>query len=437
VIAYYGIFSLPALLVLLINAMGLFFEKEAISGEISRQIEGVMGPETAKQVENIVTRAGDIKAGVISSIIAVFTIIFGATGVFIQLQKTLNLIWDVRQKEDKGILRMLKKRLFSFGLVLSIGFLMLISLVVSSMLAALSHTLESYFPEAVAYLFYVLEFAVSLGVIAVLFALMFKFLPDVKMPWHTVWIGAFMTSFLFILGKYGLSFYFGKAEPGSVYGVAGSVILILLWTSYSSMIVFFGAEFTKQFAVHHGTEITPTADAEKITDSENPANPGGPKDNDRETRRAGNVSAPKGSKLKTEEMKKIKSQKELEDEIAHLQTKLSADKELIKDKLRPARVVTDILKKKKTIPRPDNQELVMEGMEFGINLLTGVVMKKAPENIKSLTAYAMLEMAKNYVYGESDPWVNHLKSFLNIHETKGAEKNPQGLSDEHFFDVVG
>lgn len=264
VIAYYAIFSMPALLVLIINVVGFFFEREAISGEISRQIEGVMGSETADQVNDIVTKASEMKAGIISTIIAVVTIIFGATGVFVELQKTLNMIWDVRQKEDLSFLKKMRSRLFSFGLILSIGFLLLVSLIVSSFLAAASNWLESILPEAVAYLFYALEFVISLGVITVLFALMFKYLPDVKMSWRNVWIGAALTGFLFILGKYGLSFYFGKSHPGSVYGAAGSIVLLLLWVSYSSMIVFFGAEFTKQYAVHHDKKIEPNSNAVKV-----------------------------------------------------------------------------------------------------------------------------------------------------------------------------
>ena len=264
VIAYYAIFSLPALLVLIINVVGFFFEKEAVNGEISRQISGVMGEDTAESIEGIVAKASEMKAGIISTIIAVVTIIFGATGVFIQLQKTLNRIWDVEQKPDQGFMVEVRHRLFSFGLIISIGFLLLISLVVSSGLAAFSHWLESYFPPAIAYLFYVLEFVVSLSVISIMFLLMFKFLPDVKQTWKSLIIGAVLTGFLFVLGKYGLSFYFGKAEPGSVYGAAGSMILMLLWVSYSSMIVFFGAEFTKQYAVYHGTHIEPTKIARKI-----------------------------------------------------------------------------------------------------------------------------------------------------------------------------
>ena len=263
VIAYYAIFSLPALLVLIINVAGFFFGKDAVAGEIYTQVQGVMGDETAQQVSEIVSKAGETKAGIISSIIAIITIIFGATGVFVQLQKTFNLIFDVSQKEMKGI-KMMKSRLFSFGLIISIGFLLLMSLVISSVLAATSHWLESFFNEAIAYLFYALEFILSLTVISALFSIMFKVLPDVKMRWRDVILGSILTGILFTLGKYGLSFYFGKAEPASAYGAAGSIILILLWVSYSSMIVFFGAEFIKQYAVYHGNEILPSEDAEEI-----------------------------------------------------------------------------------------------------------------------------------------------------------------------------
>lgn len=368
VIAYYAIFSLPALLVLIINVVGFVFERDAINGEISRQIEGVMGAETAEQVEGIVTKAGEMDAGIISTIIAIVTIIFGATGVFVQLQKTLNLIWDVKEKEDLGFLKQLRGRLFSFGLILSIGFLLLISLVVSSGLAAASNWLEGIFPDVVAYLFYGLEFVVSLSVISVLFALMFKYLPDVKIPWKNVWIGAFLTGFLFILGKYGLSFYFGKSEPASVYGAAGSIILMLLWVSYSSMIVFFGAEFTKQYAVAHGHKIEPTKDAVKID---------GSLDEHQKQKKSESATEKKGKQSdkqeeehttqskdgyewkeykngsvkhyidKTEDNKKdnrvkgtqhkyskMKNRKELQDEIARMENRLIEDKEDIKDNFR-------------------------------------------------------------------------------------------------------
>jgi membrane protein len=263
IIAYYAIFSLPALLVLIINVVGFFFQKEVISGEITRQITGVMGADTAQQISKIVENANQTKAGLVPGIIAIVLLITGATGVFVQLQIVLNQIWNVKQKSQNGVLAIVKNRIFSFGLILAIGFLLLISLVVSSVLASVSHWLEAAFSPAVAYLMYAIEFVVSLGVVSMLFALMFKYLPDVKIAWRSVWMGALLTGFLFIIGKYGLSLYFGKATPGSVYGAAGSIILVLLWVSYSSVIMFFGAEFTKQYAIakKHSIEVKDTAEA--------------------------------------------------------------------------------------------------------------------------------------------------------------------------------
>src|SRR5690606_18115878 len=178
-------------------------------------------------VEKIVASTSETEAGIISSIIAIVTLLVGATGVFVQLQKTLNKIWDIEQKPDQGFMVELRHRLFSFGLILTIGFLLLVSLVVSSLLAAASQFLENIFPEAIAYLFYVLEFVVSLTIISTLFLLMFRYLPDVRMNWRYLFTGAVLTGLLFMLGKYGLSFYFGKAEPASAYGAAGSIILLL------------------------------------------------------------------------------------------------------------------------------------------------------------------------------------------------------------------
>jgi membrane protein len=366
VIAYYAIFSLPALLVLIINVVGFFFEKEAINGEISRQIEGVMGADTAEQVEGIVTKASEMKAGVLSTIIAIVTIIFGATGVFVQLQKTLNQIWDVKQREDLSFIKQMKGRLFSFGLIISIGFLMLVSLVMSSFLAAASHWLKGIFPDAIAYLFYALEFVVSFGVISTMFALMFRYLPDAKIKWKDVWVGAFLTSGLFILGKYGLSFYFGKSEPASVYGAAGSIILILLWVSYSSMIVFFGAEFTKHYTLAHGDKIVPTKDAVKIDGemdehqktksseavnetnklTNNSYSQNGHSKNGHTTEKHGWSEHKHGHKFEEHELKlhskinenvtnekgiKMKNRKELQLEIEKLELRLKEDKRDIKD----------------------------------------------------------------------------------------------------------
>ena len=268
VISYYAIFSIPALLVIVIAAAGLVFGRDAVSGHISSQISLVMGADTAKQVEEIVAKASETKTSIWASIIGFVTLILGATGVFAQLQKSLNLIWEVEARPKKAWLKSLKDRLFSFGLILSIGFLLLISLLVSAALSAFSDWIKVYLPDFMVFIFRVLSFVISFSVITVLFTLMFKILPDVKIRWKNVWIGAMITTLLFIAGKFALGLYFGKAEPASTYGAAGSVILIMLWVNYSSMIVFFGAEYTKQFALHQGEKIQAKKDAVYVNVSE-------------------------------------------------------------------------------------------------------------------------------------------------------------------------
>jgi len=249
VIAYNAIFSLPGLLVVVIAVSGYFFGKDAITGRLHSQIAGAMGNDTALEIEQMVTFASRSKDSVWASIFAIVTIIVGATGVFVEMQQTLNEIWEVKSNTEKsGFLLMLKTRLFSFGLIITIAFLLLISLTLSSLLSAISAWVLLHWSDNWLLLFQVINFVFPLGVITVLFAMLFKILPDAKIKWHLVWIGAFLTSLLFTLGKSALGLYFGKAEPGSGYGTAGSVVLIMLWTSYSSMIVFFGAEFTKVYS---------------------------------------------------------------------------------------------------------------------------------------------------------------------------------------------
>ena len=433
VIAYYAIFSLPALLVLIINVAGLFFGKEAVNGEISRQISGIMGDDTAETVEDIILKAGETKAGIISTIIAVVTLLFGATGVFVQLQKTLNMIWDVKQKPNQGIMVELRHRLFSFGLIVSIGFLLLVSLVVSSALAAFSHYLEGVLPDAIAYLFYVLEFAVSLTIISTLFLLMFKFLPDVRMQWRYLTIGAVLTGLLFMLGKYGLSIYFGKAEPASAYGAAGSIILILLWVSYSSMIVFFGAEFTKQYAVYHGAHIEPTGIAENVEEGAVPGEPshakavsGGSDNHQKKNHRANHTM----SNTKPNKLGKIKTLDDIDNEIARLEGRAELHKIAIKEQLKPAKVVRDILQKKKVIPRPSNPALAMEGFDFAINFLVDkVILKKANPTVRTLSVYILREIAKNYAYGKADTFKGHVQELMNVHPRGEHEAGYRRMDD--------
>ena len=252
VIAYYAIFSLPGLLVLVITLAGYVFGSDTVSGHLHSQISRAMGNDAADQIQEMMNKANHGTDSIWAKIIGIITILVGATGVFVQLQQSLNIIWEVKAKPSKsGVWTFLKARLFSFGLILSIAFLLLVSLVITSILTAMSKWMEAHWPDYIMFLFQSANFLISLSVISVLFAMIFKLLPDAKIRWRYVWVGAFLTGLLFEIGQFGLGLYFGKAQPGSGYGAAGSVILILLWVSYSSMIVFYGAEFTKAFADHY------------------------------------------------------------------------------------------------------------------------------------------------------------------------------------------
>lgn len=249
IIAYYAIFSLPGLLVVIITLAGYFFGKSEVSSYLSDQIASAMSQDTARQIQVVIDKAYDEDQSVLATIIGIGTILLGATGVFIQFQKSLNFIWEVKADPSKsGILQIIKARLFSLGLIITIAFLLLISLVITTALSALGGYIQSRLPDYMMFLFQAINFIFSLAIITLLFAMMFKFMPDAKIRWNTVWIGSMLTALMFVLGKSALGIYFGQANPGSGYGAAGYIILILLWTSYSSMIVFFGAEFTKAYS---------------------------------------------------------------------------------------------------------------------------------------------------------------------------------------------
>ena len=261
VIAYFAIFSLPGLLVIVINIAGYFMEKEALTNSVSGQIGSMIGQQAAEDINGILTNAQDNRNTGIASVIGLITLAYGATGIFYHLQKTLNELWGVRPKPRQKFLKVVKDRLFSFGMILVAGFLLIISLLVSSVLAALGGWISSHlFPEA-KLLVQLLDLVLSLVVISIMFAAMFKFLPDAKIAWRDVSIGAVVTTVFFLIAKYALSFYFGKAEPGSVYGAAGSLVVIMLWVTYTGVILLFGAAFTKTYAEKYGRHIEPSAHA--------------------------------------------------------------------------------------------------------------------------------------------------------------------------------
>jgi membrane protein len=264
VIAYYAIFSIPGLLVMIISISNLFFQRDVITGNLYTQIASIMGEETAKQVRDMIISVSKTDKSLLATIIGFVVVIVGATGVFIELQKALNLIWEVKVKPRRAILTLIRTRLFSFGLIISVGFLLLISLIITTILAALSGWVLNHWPNIVLVIFYVLKFIISFGVVMLLFALMFKILPDAKIQWKHLWFGSVLTALLFLLGKTAIGFYLSKTNPGSAYGAAGSIILILLWVSYSSMIFFYGAEITRATADHLTGKVPATNVAVKI-----------------------------------------------------------------------------------------------------------------------------------------------------------------------------
>lgn len=251
-LAYYTVFSLAPLLVICLGVVGLIFGADAARTQVAHEIGNTAGEPVASAVGGMLKETRDQSANIWATVVGIVVLLFGASGVFGQLQDALNTVWDVAPKPDRGWLAIVKDRFLSFTMVLGTCFLLLVSLVVSSALAALA---TLWTPQALpggTYLWQGLNNAVSLGVITLLFAAIYKVLPDAKIAWRDVWTGALVTALLFTIGKFLLGIYLGHSGVTSGYGAAGSLVLILLWVYYSSLILLFGAEFTRVYAEHHG-----------------------------------------------------------------------------------------------------------------------------------------------------------------------------------------
>jgi membrane protein len=251
-LAYYTIFSLAPLLLIVIAIAGIVFGHDAAQNKIFEQLRGVLGATTAEGVQEMVKNAAKPKSGTVATILGVATLLLGASGVFGQLKDALNTIWDVKPKEGRGVMAMVKDRFLSFAMVLGLGFLLLVSLVIDTAIAAMGKYAGDHLPGGAA-LWHIVELAFSFVVIAVLMAGIFRLLPDLKIEWRDVWFGAAVTSLLFVIGKFALGIYFAKSAVGSSFGAAGSLVLVLLWVYYSAQILLFGAEFTQVFARSHGS----------------------------------------------------------------------------------------------------------------------------------------------------------------------------------------
>ena len=262
--AYYAVLSLPALLVIILNVIGNIWGPEVVQGQMTDEFSTALGDDVATAIEGMISESQNKKKNTISTIIGIGTLVFGATGVFYHLKVSLNQIWSIKPDPKAVLRKILIDRARSFAFILVIGFLLLISFILTTVITALSGFISSYLPDVMLYLAYAVDFILSIGIISILFALMFKYLPDARIGWKTVWIGGILTAFLFVLGKLLLSLYFAQMEPGSAYGAAESIVLILLWVSYSCLILFFGAEFTNVYAKRYGHGIQPSDIAVKI-----------------------------------------------------------------------------------------------------------------------------------------------------------------------------
>jgi len=266
-LSYYTVFSLPPLLVLLLTILGAVVDPRDIQGNIEAQMREAMGPSGAGQVRTILANADRPGgAGMLPTVLSVIALLLGATGVFGQLQAALNKAWGVAPDPAKGgIKSMLLKRMFGVGMVLGLAFILLVSLVVSATLSAFGDRLARFLPEGLsAPLLEAINFAGSLAVIALLFGAIFKVMPDARIAWRDVWVGALATALLFVGGKLVLGLYLGRSNPGEAFGAAGALALMLVWIYYSSMIVLLGAEFTQAWAERRGSGIVPEKGAVRV-----------------------------------------------------------------------------------------------------------------------------------------------------------------------------
>lgn len=263
-LTFYSVLSIAPLLVISLAVASLAFDAKAARTEMVDEMGGLVGSEGEEAVKAMLDSAEQPQQGTVATILGVITLLFGASGVFGQLQESLNTIWEVKPKPGGGIWQLIRSRFLSMAMVLGTGFLLLVSLVVSSAISGLGTYLQNQWPGLES-IWHFVNFAVTLAVVTVLFALIFKYLPDAKIAWSDVWVGALLTAVLFSVGKLLIGLYLGKASIGSAYGAAGSLVVLLVWIYYSSLILFFGAELTQVYARRFGTRIVPKEGAESIS----------------------------------------------------------------------------------------------------------------------------------------------------------------------------
>lgn len=258
-LSYYTLFSLAPMILIFLSVVGFFYGQDAIRGELYGQINGLIGKEAALQVQEMVRHAQLSGKTGFAGVVGVIMLFIGATGVFAEIQDSINQIWSLKAKPKNGIIKYLVNRFLSFSLIVSFGFLFIVSLLVNTVLDAFSQRLSAYFSESTVYIFTVVNLGVIWVVMTILFAIIFKVLPDGKVANKDALMGAGVTAMLFMIGKYVIGFYLGQSNISDIYGAAGSVVILLTWVYYSSMILYLGAEFTKIYAIEFGEGIKPAS----------------------------------------------------------------------------------------------------------------------------------------------------------------------------------
>jgi membrane protein len=256
-LAYYTVFSMGPLLVVIISLCSIFLGREAVEGQIYGQLDSFVGHNTALQLQEIIKNASISGKGKPAAIIGIITLLIGATTVFGDIQDSINKIWGIKPKPKKGWLKMLRNRFLSFSVIASLGFLLLVSLGISAVIEGLSNKFRTIFPDVAIVIVYAINLLLTLVITTVIFGVIFKVLPDARIKWKDILAGAITTAVLFMIGKFGISFYISKANVGSTFGTAGSLVILLIWVYYSSIILYFGAEFTKSYAMEYGSPIHP------------------------------------------------------------------------------------------------------------------------------------------------------------------------------------
>lgn len=261
-LAYSTIFSLPPMLLLIILFGGAFYGQDAIQGKIFMELKDIVGDGTAKQVQDVIRGLQSQKNSMLATVIGAVALVIGATGIFVEIQDSLNMIWGVRPRAKKGFIKLLLNRVISFSMIVGLGFLLIVSLIVNALLIAMSTYLLKLLPGLPINILSLINTVVIFFVISFLFSVIFKMLPDVRIRWKQVWPGSFVTAALFMLGKFLIGIYISNTNTVSLYGAASSIIILLLWIYFSAAILYFGAEFTRAYIEYHGKRILPNSYAE-------------------------------------------------------------------------------------------------------------------------------------------------------------------------------